>query len=262
MPHRQRSAKPDVGGPDYLRQAERLFGEGLWDDKRTLHYLDAAIAAGDLTDFELAYASYMFGECKKDAGEYEPALALFERSLQLAPGAEFAIQARSSAGDICFAAGDLEGTIRHYGAALVINRDHAFAPDWLLCTASAIIDQETSPSREVVEEARAMLDEALAMLTGPDGREKYVTQFPYERALLQCRTARAMCMMKLKDRRALLAAVTEYREAEEHALAHLGPDIGTQDLAPLYEGWVSALLALDLRDEAKRVKEHAERLVG
>lgn len=252
----------DAKGQNHLRQAEHLFNEGLVADDRVLQHLHAAIATTDLTDMELAYATYLAGEYMKETREYEDALTFFDDALRLAPKAKFAILAHSAAGDICFAANDWNNALSHYRAALAINRDHAFAPDWLMCAATAIVDREAEPSREVLDESRAMLDEALAMLMSPGAQEKYVTQFPYTRAVLQCRTARATVMAKLQSRQALFDAVKEFREVEEFALANLGPDIGRQDLIPVYAQWVMALRALDLQDEAKRVEEHAERQLG
>jgi tetratricopeptide (TPR) repeat protein len=248
-------------GEDHLKQGRHLFSEGLLTDDRTLLHLRKALKSRDgIVVGNVGFIFWMIGECHRARGEsalaenaFSPALELLDEGDQQV---EIAIAARSSLADVQFSQKHFSKAEPHYRRLLEVDRGNQSAADWLVCLATCVA--ETQPRKEALEEAVVLTTEAFELLISDGPDIDVVTEFPYERALLQCMTIRAICLTRIGQQS---EAIKEFEAAEAYGRERLGPVIALTDLAPLYKGWIEAYESLDRHDEAARVREHGERVV-
>jgi tetratricopeptide (TPR) repeat protein len=246
---------------DRLKQGRHRFSEGLID-RETADHLEAAIHSREVHGDDLGFAFWMAAVCARVLDEPNKQGSALIAALELLPAEdEAAIHARSELAGLYCSLGRYPEAEPHLRTLLDMRRDHAYASDWLILLALCITDRPGDLSQAQVEEATAYADEGYALLT-TDGPIEVITEFPYDRALLQAMTARALCWSMSNDTETRHRAVDAFRAADEFGRERIGPEISPLDLLPVYEGWVGVLKDLGLLDDAIRVADHASRVTG
>jgi tetratricopeptide (TPR) repeat protein len=246
-------------GYDWFRQAQQLWAEGLQTDAAARDCLKRAIESGELTADDAGQANFMLGLSLKTIDAPDAAFEPFACVPELLPPEDpRTIAAHDALGGFLFAEGRFEEAADHYAAALAADRDDSSAPEWMFLLAICIFDSEVEPSQATIDEAYALADEAYALLTGPDG-DRFVGDFPYEQTVLQCMTVRATVRGKQGDWRAYWEADELFAEAERYGLSHLGPNLGSAALRPVYRRWIQLRAHGERHEAAQALLEHAER---
>lgn len=253
-------ASGQVAGRDHLEIARRRFQEGLLD-KQTVQHLSLAIRSREVHGENLGFALWMDGVCHKvldQPSAQEPAL---DGAIQLlSEQDDISIAARSDLASLYFSQRRHDEAEPQLRKLLELRRHHPNAADWLVLLSACIVEQPDLTEQRV-EEAAALADEAHALLTS-DGPTEVITEYPFDRALLECLVIRATCWSLSENWSTRHRAIEQFEAAEAYGLERIGPRLSRHDLAPIYRGWARALHSVDLDEEARRVEEHGAEVIA